>query len=325
MKKGVVIGKFYPPHKGHKYLLETALSQVNELAVIVCDRKDQKIPGKLRADWIKEMVPQVKVIVIEDSLPEYDSKLWADYTIKVLGYTPDVVFTSEEYGDRYAQFMGCKHVLVDINRCKFPVSATQIRANPMECWDYLAPCVRAYFAKKICVLGAESSGTTTITRALAKHYRTVWVPEFGRIYSQGKMLSSQTVDWHTEEFIFIANKQNEMEDHLALLCDKIIFCDTDSFATSLWHERYMGFMSSEVDKINVGRNYELYLLTDIDIPFIQDGLRDGINIRKKMHKRFKEELERRNKPYVILSGSHNDRLKKAIELCDNILSKTAFP
>lgn len=324
MKRGVAIGKFYPPHLGHKYLIETGLSQVDQLTVIVCEHKSQKISGKLRAQWLKEMVPQVEVMVVDDCVPDDNSRGWAEYTVKALGYRPDVVFTSEDYGERYAKFMGCQHILVDKERKNISISATQIRKDLLKCWDYLAPCVRAYFAKRICVVGAESSGTTTMANALADYYKTVWVPEFGREYSMAKFQAGDYDKWQTDEFIYIANKQNEIEDSLARKCNKILICDTDSFATTLWHERYVGFISSEVDAISFGRNYDLYLLTDVDIPFFQDGTRDGEHVRHSMHRRFEEELRKRNRPYILLSGIHEVRFKKAIEGCERVLKETIF-
>jgi NadR type nicotinamide-nucleotide adenylyltransferase len=322
MKKGIVIGKFYPPHKGHSYLIETALSAVDQLTVIVCDKQGQLIPGSLRARWIKEIHPDADVMVIDDIVPDDDSKGWAEHTLRILGYRPDVVFTSEDYGHAYAYHMGCEHVCVDKDRKTVPISATKIRECPLAHWEYLQPCVREHFARRIVILGAESTGTTTMARALADHYKTCWVPEFGRTYSEGKITAGDASLWRTDEFVFIAEEQNKMEDALARTCNKVLICDTDSFATELWHERYMGFMSDEVAHMSAGRTYDHYFLTDVDIPFVQDGLRDGEHIRGAMHKRFIEELERRGKSYTILSGSHEQRIKRAIKICDAILWKS---
>jgi NadR type nicotinamide-nucleotide adenylyltransferase len=322
MKRGIVIGKFYPPHKGHKHLIEAGLSQVDELTVIVCDKVGQTIPGDLRAKWLREMVPPAHVLVVPDVLPEDDSKAWAAYTLRILGYRPDVVFTSEDYGSRYATFMGSQHVLVDKARQSVPISATQIRENPLAHWEYLDPCVRGYFAKRVCAVGAESTGTTTIAQSLAAHFQTTWVPEFGRLYYEGKMHAQEASLWRTDEFVFIAREQNRIEDELAKTCNKILICDTDAFATSLWHEYFLGFTSAEVDAVSHNRRYDLYLLTDADIPFVQDGTREGERKRLEMHHRFEEELQRRNKAYLLLSGSHEQRRKTAVEACEEILSLT---
>lgn len=317
--KGIVIGKFYPPHKGHGYLIEYAKQRVNTLTVIICHHDYQKISGTLRAKWIKQIYPDIKVLVVKDIEKDNDSLAWAKYTKSFLGYVPDIVFTSENYGKQYAKFLGCKHILVDKERKNISISATKIRKNPLKYWDYMEPCVRAYFAKRICVVGAESTGTTTIAKELAKHYKTCWVPEFGRFYSEAKMTAKNSSNWDTDEFQFIAKKQNEIEDYLVKKSNKILICDTDSFATSLWHERYMGFISKKIDKLNAKKNYDLYLLTDDNIPFVQDGTRDGKHIRHKMHERFKEELKKRQKNFLILSGSRKQRRTQAIKACDKIL------
>ena len=152
-KKGVVVGKFYPPHKGHHYLINTAIKNVDELTVIVCAKKEEFIPGEKRVAWLKEIHPQAKVIMANDNIPENQSeenysKAWADYTIELLGHTPDIAFTSEEYGERWAKYMGCKHQLVDIKRKTIPCSGTLVRSNPLKYLDYLEPCVKEYFIKK---------------------------------------------------------------------------------------------------------------------------------------------------------------------------------
>lgn len=172
------------------------------------------------------------------------------------------------------------------------------------------------FYKKVCIVGAESTGTTTMAKALAEHYKTAWVPEFGRLYSESKLRSNSK--WETREFVYIAKQQNELEAELGRIANKILICDTDSFATTLWHERYMGFISKEVDKLSRNRKYDLYFLTDVDIPFVQDGIRDGEHIRHSMHERFRQELLKRNKKFIVLSGSHKVRLRKAIAECDKL-------
>lgn len=148
MKKGVIFGKFYPLHAGHKYLIDTALSQVDLLTIVVTGKKGQKIPSRLRAKWLSYIYPTVKIKLIYHSIANDDDEKWASETTKWIGYKPDVVFTSEErWGDHYAALLGAKHVSVD--RKKFPVSGTMIRRNPVLFLKYLDPVVRKYFEAKI--------------------------------------------------------------------------------------------------------------------------------------------------------------------------------
>lgn len=318
--KGVVVGKFYPPHKGHKYLIDTARAQCEDLTVIVCWKKAQLISGVLRAKWIQEIHPDVHVMLLDDDrLSDDDSEGWAKNTVEVLGFVPDAVFTSEAYGDPYASFMGCVHVLVDKDRTHIPISATMVRSDPVKYAEFLEPVVRAYFARRISVVGAESTGTTTLAEDLARHYKTVWVPEYGRFYSLGKEFGDKDASWRSDEFTKIAKAQVTMEDSLAEASNGLLICDTDAFATSIWHERYMGTRSVQVEAIANRQKHDLYILTGDEIPFVQDGLRDGEHIRHDMHKRFIERLEGDKKPYIVVTGSREERLQKAIRAIDEIV------
>jgi HTH-type transcriptional regulator, transcriptional repressor of NAD biosynthesis genes len=322
MTRGLVIGKFYPPHRGHKFLIETALRSVDHLDVLICVLASQAISGELRQRWLQEIHPGANVIQVEDIGEDDNSEVWAAYTKRILGRAPDVVFTSEGYGDAYARFLGCRHVLVDRDRRHVSICASKIRSNPLEYWDFMEPCVRAYFVKRICVVGAESTGTTTLARDLAGRFKTVWVPEFGRKYCE--KLAAAGVDlwnyrWNSAEFTLIARTQVELELKMVRDANRLLICDTDALATGIWHERYMGAHSSEIDAIAAANPHCLYLLTDDDIPFVQDGLRDGETIRKWMTHRFEEELIQRKLPWKKVSGTRAHRLDSAIRTIKSLL------
>lgn len=317
---GIVVGKFYPFHKGHGYLVETALSHCDHVTVFVCDNPAYTIPVQTRAGWIRDLYPDADVRVIPDLVGEDDnSKKWAAYTIELLGYVPDVVFTSEDYGIPYARFMGCRHYLVDRNRIHVPVSGTLIRSDPWKHAVFLEPVVRAYFVKRVAVVGAESTGTTTTARALAARYGTAWVPEYGRFYWEGKFTGRYS-GWDTQEFTHIASMQAAAEDQMARYSYRLLFCDTDPLATTIWHLHYMNAVSKEVESIARSRPYSLYLITDTDIPLEQDGTRDGIDeARQLMHERFLTAVAETGIPYAVLSGSLDSRIEQAVRLVDALL------
>ncbi|HEV2691848.1 MAG TPA: AAA family ATPase, partial [Verrucomicrobiae bacterium] len=245
---GLVIGKFYPPHRGHKLLIDTALEHSKRTVVIVCGKPADSISGELRGRWLQEIHPQAEVMVIDDKYEENDSRVWAENTILWLGRAPDTVFTSEDYGERYAGLMGSKHMLVDQARLRMNISGTAVRRDPFASWDYLEPAVRGWFAKRVCVLGAESTGTTTLAEALAQDLETAWVAEYGREYSATKA-SENDQTWRTEEFTHIAEEQTRREDEAARRANRILICDTNTFATTLWHKRYMGMNTPQVAEI----------------------------------------------------------------------------
>lgn len=318
MVTGFVIGKFYPLHLGHTYLLDVAQSHCDRLIVCVCDKVGQDLPGAVRAAWIRELHPEADVRVIPDTLPDGDSRAWAEYTVRILGSPPDVVFTSEDYGPAYARLMGSRHVMVDRARTHTPVSGTAVRADALSQWEFLAPPVRAYYAKRVVVLGAESTGTTTLAQALAGHFGTVWVPEYGREYTERKVAQAER-SWSSEEFVHIAAEQARREDEAARHANRLLVCDTDPWTTMLWHERYLGRNNQKVADIARGRRVDLYLLTGDEIPFVQDGTRDGVHIRHAMHRRFRDRLQRRGVPFSVLIGSPRRRLERAVELVRPLL------
>jgi HTH-type transcriptional repressor of NAD biosynthesis genes len=324
MERGLVVGKFLPPHLGHKYLIESAASQCDQLTVMVCDRPEYGIPINVRTGWLSAIHPEVEVISIRDTLDDNDSRGWAAATIARLGYRPDVVFSSENYGPGYAGHMGSRHVMVDKARHTVPISGTEVRADPWAAWQYLHEIVRAYFVRRVCVVGAESSGTTTLTKALAEHYHTTWVPEYGRTYTIEQQARLAREGWKTDDFVQIACEQNRQEDEAARAANKLLFCDTDSFATSIWHERYMKRRSPEVEAVAAGRKYALYLLTDTHIPFEDDGTRDGKAYREWMQDRFEEKLRFWSKPYVMIKGTPEERLQQAVGLIDQIIENRAI-
>jgi HTH-type transcriptional regulator, transcriptional repressor of NAD biosynthesis genes len=320
---GLVIGKFCPPHRGHKLLIDAAIQQSVRTVVILCAKPTDTIPGELRGRWLREIHPAAEVMVIDDRYDANDSQIWAANAVRWLGRAPDAVFTSEDYGDRYAELMGSKHVLVDKQRERVPISGTAVRNDPYANWDFIEPPVRAWFAKRVCVVGAESTGTTTLAKALAERLRTVCVEECGREYSARK-LANGDLAWRTEEFVHIAEEQTRLEDKAARDANRVLVCDTNAFATVLWHRRYMGTHSKQVEGIARNGRCDLYLLTGDDIPFVQDGLRDGEHIRHEMHIWFEQVLAAQSLPWKLLRGSQEERLREALRLVEDLFRGSAW-
>ena len=320
---GLVIGKFYPPHLGHKLLIDTATEQSNRTVVIVCAKPTDLIPGDLRGKWLREIHPAAEVMVIDDTYDENDSRVWAGNTIRWLGRAPDAVFTSEDYGDRYCKLMGSRHISVDKPRGRIPISGTAVRKDPFANWDFIEPPVRGWFAKRVCVLGAESTGTTTLARALAGYFQTTWVEDYGRGYSQRK-LPVNDPDWESHEFAHIATEQARREDEAARRANRVLICDTNAFATMLWHRRYMRSHSREVEEIAKRGRCDLYLLTGDEIPFVQDGWRDGEHLRHDMHRWFEEALAAQTVPWHVLRGAHEKRMADAISFIHSLFRDSSW-
>lgn len=145
--EGLVCGKFYPLHKGHDYLIRTALKHCDHLTIMIVQQPKQEPSGRLREKWLKHAYPQAKVVLVDDIYKDGDHQAWADFTIQALGYAPDIVFSSEQYGQPWSEGMGSRHMMVDSERKRVPISGAEIRKHPKAKQEFINPEVRAYYLK----------------------------------------------------------------------------------------------------------------------------------------------------------------------------------
>ncbi|MFC7758283.1 AAA family ATPase [Catellatospora bangladeshensis] len=344
-RHGMVVGKFYPPHAGHHHLIRAAAAACARVTVVVAPSSGESIPLETRLAWLREEhadTPWVRFAGrYDDTRIDYgDPAVWDAHCAvfrEAVGPDPvDAVFSSEKYGDELARRFNAVHVEVDAPRLAYPVSGTAVRADPVAHWGLLSAPVRAWFTRRVVVLGAESTGTTTMAAALAGHYAarggawadTRWVPEYGRELTERKLAALRAADpgatvfgvtWDRADFTEVAREQSAAEDAAARAGSPLLVCDTDALATQVWEERYLGSSSPEVRA--AARHPDLYLLTSpAGVPFDDDGLRDGEHLREWMTGRFREVLAASGVPVVELNGSHGARLRMAVEACDRLLS-----
>jgi HTH-type transcriptional repressor of NAD biosynthesis genes len=354
---GLVIGKFYPPHLGHEYLIRTAARHCRSVTVGVLGSSVESISIARRVAWLREMFAgdrHVRIVGELDDVPvDYNSPAaWAAHVAimrqavqaadREYGSAPavDAVFTSEHYGGELARHFGGAHVCLDNARTLYPVSGTAARAGPVSQWDLLPTPVRAGMALRVVVLGAESTGTTTLARDLAGALRrrggawarTARVAEYGREHSLNLLALARAhkpgataadIAWQSADFTVIAAEQCRLEDEAARHGGPVLVCDTDAFATRIWHERYMGRPSDEVASLAAAMPARaLYLLTgDVGVPFEDDGLRDGEHLRGWMTERFRAMLREQRAPWLEVEGSPDARCLSALAAVDALLEK----
>ena len=166
---------------------------------------------------------------------------------------------------------------------------------------------------KIVLFGPESTGKTTLSIQLAKHYNTVWVQEYARPYLQ-KVWNQERRTCQQKDILPIAFGQIALENRLAKRADKVLICDTDLLETKVYSSAYYGgFVDPILEKAATENTYNLYLLTYIDTPWEADDLRDRPEQRLEMFEAFQKALDQHQRPYLLLKGDKESRLKKAVE------------
>lgn len=356
-RHGLVIGKFYPPHLGHVYLIRTAAAHCQQVTVEVLGSSVESISIAQRVAWLRETfadAPHVCIVGALDDIPiDYNSPaIWAAHVAVMRqavqdadrargsATAVDALFSSEPYGEELARQFGSAHVCLDQIRSLFPASGAAVRADPVAQWHMLPPAVQAGLALRVVVLGAESTGTTTLSRDLAaalRHRggvwaRTAWVAEYGREYSHNLLALARAqnpsagvadIAWQSGDFSAVAAAQCRLEEQATRNGGPVLVCDTDAFATRVWHERYMGRPSEDVAAIaNALAPRSLYLLTsDTGVAFEDDGLRDGAHLRSWMTGRFRSLLGEQAVPWVELTGSATARCRSALAMVDACVAK----
>jgi len=323
VSSGLIIGKFMPPHAGHLWLCAAAAAQVDALHVILFSKASEPIPGALRLGWLRALLPEAHLAHITAEHPvNFDDAIAWDFWVSairgVLTRDPDVVFSSEPYGAELARRLGARHVAVDPQRTQVPISASQIRAQPMRHWGFIPAPVRPYFARRVAVVGAECSGKTTLARALAMAFQTVCVPGYAREYWRGRRQPCAPADVRV-----MMARQAALEDEMARQANRVLICDTNLLTTPLWHEHDCGDSPADLRDLARQRTADLTLLCDATAPWAADGRRHAPDRRAWFQEHLEAELAAQRRAYVVLSGSSEQRRAEAIEHVGRLVSEEA--
>ena len=174
---------------------------------------------------------------------------------------------------------------------------------------------------KIAIVGPESTGKTTLAKQLAIYYNTCWVKEFMRDYLQKKW-SNHGLRCAIEDLMPIAKGQIKNENDCAVKANKVLFCDTCLLELKVYSEYYFeGFFPEKIFQASKNHSYDYYFLTDIDIPWEADDLRDRPQERSTLFRIFERELQQQDLPYQIVSGSESQRVDSVVKRVEKLLNK----
>jgi len=163
--------------------------------------------------------------------------------------------------------------------------------------------------RKIVIIGPESTGKSTLCEQLAAHYQTVWCPEYAREY-----LLENGTHYTYDQLLDIAKGQLILEDKLALKANQHYFIDTNMYVMKVWCEVVFENCHNWILQQIAQRPYDLYLLCNVDLPWIQDELREypDLVMRQKLYKMYKDLLINDGTAWAEVSGTEDERLQTAI-------------
>lgn len=335
-QRGLVVGKFAPLHRGHELIIRRAFEACEEVVIIsYCKPEFAGCDAARRQSWLSELFPTAYILVPTDAslagltanahrfreVPANDAdgathrRFCGFLCTKLLGITADAVFTSEDYGDGFAEELTrcfrehdsnipeVQHVLVDRCRKIVPISSTLLREDLHGNRQWLSPEVYRSFVQRVCLLGGESSGKSTLAEELAREFGTLHVREYGRDLWEAK--NGELV---FKDMVRIARRQVAMEDEAAGRANRFLFCDTSPLTTLFYSGHLFDRAESELERL-ANRFYDAVVLCAPDFPFIQDGTREPESFRTGQHEWYLRELTARGIPFLLAEGAVVNRVQ----------------
>ena len=332
-RRGLVVGKFSPLHRGHEALIHRAQDSCDELIIISYSKPEfAGCEARRREQWLAELYPNARRFVVTDDFLREHARDNAEFTAMPTNNAPDAthrdfcaflletfaqtdvdaLFTSEDYGTGSAHHLterfrsrrhrAVEHISVDLDRSMVPISGSQIRTDVHAHRNWLAPCVYAGFVQRICILGGESSGKSVLAQALAERFDTAFVPEYGRELWMAK--GGQLV---YDDMLEIARRQIEREQSAARHAARYLFCDTSPLTTLFYSFDMFGRADVALEGLAL-RSYDLHVLCAPDFEFIQDGTRRDAEFRLRQHHWYLEQFGHLGVHYLLAQGPVQTRV-----------------
>lgn len=332
---GMYGGSFNPLHLGHVNDIIEAANMCEKLYIVLSNTNDPKeIDHRERLMWLKNItsdMENVEVFEIFDRNTSKDTYDWSLGAQDIKNYIKDkidVVFSGNDYKERNIwEALYPESKIVYFPREEINISSTQIRENPFKYYDYLPKIVQRHYIKKVCVLGTESCGKSTLVRNLAKYFNTTYVEEAGRFICDEAGGIDNMQKYHYFEILF---KHKQLEKEAFNHANKVLFIDTDSLITLYYYQ--LGFdTKTKIDKefesiatsISYLNNYDLYIFLEPDVKWVQDGTRTygEDEIRKENNDKLKKILDTNGIKYVSIKGNYQERYIQSREKVKQLIGR----
>lgn len=323
----LVLGKFHPYHPGHRALIEEALRLRPRVLVLVAARPEEVIPGPQRFEWVYEAwrhEARVRVDYTDADLPDAPepdpevARVWGSW---LRARYPDIglFVAGEAYAPWVAQAWGIPFHLYDPGRTRVPLRGRDLHARPQDYWDQLSEPVRAWYRRKICLYGPESTGKTTLAAALAEAYGTLWVPETAR-----RLLEADPA-FSPERLEAFAQEHARAIDETFGRCRRYLFVDTDYTTTCIYGGLYWNRSPVASPRVKAAHRYDLTLNCAVDLPWVADPQRDQGHRRAELAEAFTQALEDEGRVWRWVRGQGAARTLDARAQIDEYFSQEGRP
>lgn len=340
-KVGVFPMKGLPFHRGHLTAILKASTMCDKLYVVVSDNPTETrelckgikyISLQERMKWVSQELQDldyIKVIGIDESgIPVFPNG-WLEWSELLKNSVPEefhVIYGNEEsYRENHNKyFPNAEYVTFDVDRKEFTISGTEIRTNPLKHWDYLTGASRSFFSKKVLISGTESTGKSSLTKALAKVFYTSWSEEVGRYYSERYLGGNEEV-FKLSDFERICWLQHEQDLIAHKTANKVSIHDTDALITNFYAEQYLGEQSEFINEFSKRQEYDLIIMMKPDVKWVDDGLRwlNEQSIRESNHTLLVNTYKKMkpNTKIIEVGGNYTERLNACISIIKELIEE----
>jgi NadR type nicotinamide-nucleotide adenylyltransferase len=315
MKVGLTLGKFAPLHRGHQELIETAISEMDRVIVMIYEAAETSIPLATRAGWIRRLYPDVEVLEVRDGPTEVSARpevtaMHDEFLQRTVGHRGITHFYSGEfYGEHVSRALGA----IDRRLTRTSASGTAVRTDPFGRRRDVHPIVYRDLITKAVFVGAPSTGKTTLAERLAREFGTVWMPEYGREYWEKHQVDRRLT---LEQLVEIAEGHRRREDELIAESNRFFFGDTDATTTYVFSLYYHGQAHPRLAELaeQARDRYDFVFLCEDDIPFDDTWDRSGAVSRSRMQGMIRRDLAARGIDAIPLRGSIDERMARVREV-----------
>ena len=321
MTIGGTIGKFTNLHKGHLNMFTTALCVVDELYIMVSGNETDVVPLSTRHKWLCELFADnhnVHIVKHIDNIPSgevdedgtiTDSAVWAAWKTEFELHLPklDYFVSSDMYGKKAAEVLGCRWLPIDPKRTMNTISSTAIRESMLENWSFLSKPAQRHFHKRVAVVGPESTGKSVLVNSFGLQNIGTPIPEYGRIITQVK----DEVD--EKDFEAIVKIQDKwVNDHAYKAEMPVTVSDTEAFTTYLFSYLYLDKPMKMALDYAQQQHFDLYIVLAPTVKWVQDGTRvvEGQKLREWFFEEMCNFINDNDCNYVVISDTDFDERTK---------------